>query len=226
MPLELQPLEEADFPAQREICWLAFKDDLMGLMYPNGYTQAAREFDEEQRLRDLREDPEKYKCMKVIDTDLPSDPVTGQMVGIAVWKFYLHDRTEEEMEEESKKMQERGFPPDSNEKLLEKFFGEISEYKKKNLGGRAHILLNIIATHPDHHRRGVGALHMKWGNQHADAKGLPCYLEASPKGKGLYEKSGYEVVSGFPFDARDWGHKDELKHVCMLRPPKAMNGQP
>ena len=219
-------MEEKDFPAFREICWLAFKDDLMGLMYPNGYTQAAKDWWQEEQISDWRKEPEKLKFMKVVDTDLPDEDPHNKMVGVANWKFYLHDRTEEEMDAESNKMKEQGFPPDCNEALLNEFFGKISEYKKKHLGGGAHILLNLLATHPDHHRRGIGAIHMRWGNEHADSHGLPCYLEASPKGKGLYLKNGYEVISDFPFDARDWGHHDKLEHVCMLRASRAMNGQP
>lgn len=210
-------MEERDFPAFQEICWLAFKDDLMGLMYPNGDTQAARDWVQKHRLEDMREEPEKYKFLKVVDTDLPDDDPFDKIVGVAGWKFYLHERTEKELEAESKKSRERGFPPDCNQELMKEFFGGIAEYKKKNVGGRAYVLLNLLATHPDHHRRGVGAMHMSWGDEQADRLGLPCYLEASPKGKGLYLRHEYEVVSDFPFDARKYGHHEQLAHVCMLR---------
>jgi GNAT superfamily N-acetyltransferase len=218
-------MEEGDMPTYRDICWAAFKDDLMGLMYPNGYTEAAREWWQKQAIEDWREHPEKIKFMKVIDTELPEDDPNKRIVGIANWKLYPHDRSEEELEEERKQSEERGFPPDCNQALLEDFFGKIAEYKRKILGGRAHVFLNMLATHPSHHRRGIGAIHMRWGNEQADRLGLPCYLEASPMGKPLYLREGYEVICDFPFDGRDWGSTKELPHVCMLRPAKHTNGQ-
>ena len=220
MLLQLLPMEERDLDAYEEIAWAAFKDDLMGLMYPNGYTEAAKEFWTKIALEDWRADPEKVKFMKVVDTDLPENDPNNKMVGVAMWKFFLKYRTEEELQAEEKKSEERGFSPDCNEALMVEFFGNIAKYKKQILGGKAHVLLNLLATHPSYHRRGVGAMQLRWGSEHADRLGLPCYLEASPMGKPLYLREGYEVVSDFPFDAKKWNHPKDLPHVCMLRPAK------
>jgi hypothetical protein len=45
-------------------------------------------------------------------------------------------------------------------------------------------------------RRGAGSMLVKWGTDQADERGIPCYLESSPEGFGLYNKHGFkEVVS-------------------------------
>ena len=95
-----------------------------------------------------------------------------------------------------------------------------AEKRRANLGGKPYVLLSILATHPDHHRRGVGAMHLKWGCDLADKLGLPAYLEATPKGKPLYERFGFEGVGNMRFDARKYGHQEQIPHVCMLRPAK------
>lgn len=226
MPLELLPMEERDLDVYQDICYAAFKDDLMSVMYPNGYTEAARSFSKKQSVEDWRADPEEHKYMKVIDTDLPDGDPNNKIVGVCHWNFYLHDRTEEELDAERKKHSERPLPPDCNEAFMEDFFGKIAKYRQEIMGGKAYILLNLLATHPDHHRRGVGAMHMRWGQEHADSRGLPCYLEASPTGKPLYVRQGYDAVADLPFDAKAWGHPKDLPHVLMLRPAKEMNGEP
>jgi GNAT superfamily N-acetyltransferase len=104
--------------------------------------------------------------------------------------------------------------------MLEAFFGSILKARKEHLGGRAHALLHILATRPEHHRRGVGAMHLKHGLAQADELSLPAWLEGSPKGRPLYQRYGFEVVADLEFDAAAFGAKDDLQHVLMLRPAK------
>ena len=223
MSLKLLPMEEADLDVYENVAWAAFKDDIMGLLYPYGYTEAAREWFMRYAIEDWRKQPDKFQYLKVVDTSLPDDDPNNKIVGVASWKFYLKDRTAAELDAEDKESDERGFPPDANVPLFEEFFANIAKYKREIVGGKAYILLNLLATLPDHHRRGVGAMHLKWGNEQANKLGLQCYLEASPMGRPLYERYGYEVVRDFPFDARAWGLGRDLPHVCMLRPASEMN---
>ena len=224
MPLQLLPMEESDLSIYQDVCWEAFKDDLMGLMYPNGYTPAAREWGLRTNLEQWRGHPDKIKMMKVIDTDLPQDGPFGKIVGVAVWKFYPKDRTEEELEAEKIEHDEMGLPPDANVPLLEEFFGNIAKCKKEIMGGNANVLLSMLATLPAHHRRGIGAMHLRFGLEEADKLGLPAYLEASPMGKPLYMRMGFEEVREFPFDAKKWGGERDLPHTSLRRPAQNANG--
>lgn len=165
--------------AYENIAWEAFKYDVMALLYPNGYTTAARGWFKHYAIEDWRGKPEKFKFMKVVDTSLPDNDPNNKIVGVASWKFYLTDRTEAELDAEDKESDERGSPPDVNEPFNEEFHGNIAKCKREIMGGKAYVLLNLLATLPNWHRRGIGAMHLKWGHEKADQLGLPCYLEAS-----------------------------------------------
>lgn len=221
MPLELHPMQESDLDAFNEIMDLAFRSDVMGLLYPNGFSQADREHSKASTLKDWRKKPDEIKKMKVIDTDLPDDDPLGKIIGIADWTFHLHERNEAELDAEEKESQEEGVPPGLNVAFAEHFFGEMAKGKRKILGGRPYVLMHILATHPRHHRRGVGAMQLKWGFAIADERNLPVYLEASPMGQPLYARMGFETVGWLPMDAKLWGAQKDIPHALMLRPAKA-----
>jgi hypothetical protein len=83
---------------------------------------------------------------------------------------------------------------------------------------------------------------MQWGVNLADSLGLPCRLEASPVGYGLYRKFGYEDVDVLDLnvteiwgvantDGSNWGATNAvtlagpapdgvLRSVIMRRPPR------
>ena len=54
--------------------------------------------------------------------------------------------------------------------------------------------MNILFTHPEHRRRGVGSLIMNWGLERADKLGLESFIEATAAGKPCYERFGFEVI--------------------------------
>ena len=91
------------------------------------------------------------------------------------------------------------------------------------LGGPGRAVLNLLDTHPDHQRRGAGAMLVRWGTEMADAAGLPCYLEGSEPGYQLYRKNGFEDVENLDWDLREWGppgSQGVCRFVCMVRPAK------
>jgi GNAT superfamily N-acetyltransferase len=55
-----------------------------------------------------------------------------------------------------------------------------------------HIFCSLLFVDPDYQRQGLGTILMQWGNDVADTMMLPCWLESSSKGEGLYRKMGYE----------------------------------
>jgi GNAT superfamily N-acetyltransferase len=160
----------------------------------------------------------------VLDHDLPNDDPNGKAVGIGYWKFYPKPRTESELDAAEKEGEEDGHPPDSNGPLLDDLHGKIAKHKREILGGQPYALLNVIATLPSYQRCGVGVMLLRWGLEQADELGLQSYLEASPMGKGLYLKNGFEEVRDVEFDALKWGLDRDLPHVCMLRPAREVNG--
>ena len=73
--------------------------------------------------------------------------------------------------------------------------------------------LYIMATLPQHQRRGAASLLMTAFCKDADGTGHRSYLEASPKGKSTYERFGFEVKSTFStlIDG------EEYVNACMIR---------
>lgn len=51
--------------------------------------------------------------------------------------------------------------------------------------------LNIIFTHPEHQRKGIGRAMMDWGLAKADQLGLESWLDASAFGFPLYQSVGF-----------------------------------
>ncbi|KAK0263362.1 hypothetical protein LTS09_002554 [Friedmanniomyces endolithicus] len=220
MPLELHPLQESDMGVAYELMWETFKPDIMGLMYPDGINDAVREWSNSNSLASWRKDSEKYKKNKVIDTDLPDDDPFNKIVGVADWEFYPKYRSKEEREKSNAESEKDGLPPKINETMMKDFIGQLGEAKEEQLGGQPFVYLHILATHPKHHRRGVGAMHLRWGFEQAEKLGLPVYLESSPMGRPLYARNGFEIKGWLPFDARKYGSEKELPHALMLRPAK------
>ena len=72
-------------------------------------------------------------------------------------------------------------------KILADFLG-----RRRVQTAEAHLLCFIMFVDPEYQRRGAGTMCMKWGTALADQLMLPCWIEASPKGEGLYRKFGYE----------------------------------
>ncbi|KAK4541566.1 hypothetical protein LTR36_007863 [Oleoguttula mirabilis] len=223
MPLELLPMEESDLDAFNGIMTDAFMSDIMGLLYPNGFSQADGEHAKSSALKAWRKNPDTIKKMKVVDNDLPDDDPSNKIVGVADWTFYPHERSEEELDTDKDEGKEDGPPPGIDVAFLTHFMETMAKCKRDILGGRPYVYLHILATHPRHHRRGVGAMQLKWGFEKADELGLPVYLESSPMGRPLYARMGFETVGWLPMDAKAWGAQKDIPHALMLRPAKTLD---
>lgn len=209
----------------------------MSLMYPNGVAQADRDFMAKGTLREMRNSPE-TTFWKVVDTEVQENK---GVVGVAEWKIFEKPRTAEELSEADKSAGEDGLAPGADPDVMRDFGGAVKKGKEAIIGGKPYICelqstrseivmlmaivdLHILATLPNHHRRGVGKLHLDWGLSEADRLGLPVYLEGSLMGQPLYARCGFENVMPFPFDETKFGAKTSMAHMCMLRPAKTTSG--
>lgn len=232
MPLIQRPMVDRDIYASHRVQEIAFSGDLGPLFFPQGKTDAAREYEHKKALKGLHHEPT-HRYMVVVDTDAVAEEKDverlseaekevvrreGRVVGTAFWKVYEKDRSDAEVEAEEEKGKEDGFPPGFNIPLGEAFFGAMGKAKKEQLGGRRHVLLHILATDPAFHRRGIGAMQLKWGLDEADRLGVEAYLEASQAGRPLYERWGFKVIKPLDFDSREWGTEKNIGVMLMLRP--------
>ncbi|MCJ1313867.1 hypothetical protein MMC25_007547 [Agyrium rufum] len=216
MPLKLEEVAlEGDFQSITEVTWAAYEDPPQGifhLLYPiwgeGPQARAEGLKDAEQRVKeDYQYDPSS-KWLKVIDTE------SHQTAAVALWHIY----------------ESNPFVDDPPESLVEvdwwpeegdgrKFIAMIADQmvRPRMLNHRRpHILLELMATHPNHRRQGAADLLMKWGLKKADEIGVDILLEASEMGKPLYEKYGFEVIArvdpntSIPNPSKEWKRLEDL----------------
>ncbi|CAG8962084.1 hypothetical protein HYFRA_00005127 [Hymenoscyphus fraxineus] len=111
------------------------------------------------------------------------------------------------------------WPEFSNTELANHFFGSLFENRRVNMGERRHWYLELLATLPEMQGKGAASMLLKWGLEKADEAGLESYLEASPKGKSLYEKMGFEEKGRLVLPSPD-DDAEEFVECFMLREPR------
>jgi ribosomal protein S18 acetylase RimI-like enzyme len=97
-------------------------------------------------------------------------------------------------------------------------FGALRAALTEHTPAELHWYLNMLATHPDWQRQGIGGELMGVVFERADDEGLPCYLETETVANvAYYRKHGFDVRSEFDVATPDslgphmWG---------MLRPAR------
>ena len=82
-----------------------------------------------------------------------------------------------------------------------------------------NFYLHILTINPEYQRRGVGGKLLEWGTQQADKHNEKIYLEASPAGRGLYLRHGFEIVGTLEVGSED-REGGIVQLECMMREPK------
>lgn len=114
---------------------------------------------------------------------------------------------------------ESEWPVDGDPKLAAVFFQKLANMHDDIMVDRPHWYLEIMVTRGADQGRGAGGLMMAWGVKKADEDGVEAYLDATPEGKPLYEKFGFQNVVTWPF------FDDTYRHSFMLRNPMEPGGK-
>lgn len=61
---------------------------------------------------------------------------------------------------------------------------------------------------------------IQWGCDIAQKHGVPAFLEASPAGLPVYQKSGFEEVDRFVFNLEKYGGEGSRVNVQMIKYPE------
>ena len=69
--------------------------------------------------------------------------------------------------------------------------------------GTRHFQLQILATHPEHQRRGAGSALCKWGMQVAKELNVAISVFASPMGKQLYRRLGFNSLASITIKVQE-----------------------
>lgn len=207
MVLEISPLQEDEMPEWQTIATLAFQSGI-GHLLTGPTTPENISKHTELALKDFKNPACRF--LKVTDSE------TGEMVAGSMWFLYPNGNSEAELAEILKMPTvEEGYRVD-----WDPIYRYLKGNRREIMGTRPYYYLNILCTHPKHHRRGAGAMLIKWGIEEADRLGLECYLEGSKEGRPLYERNGFKVEKEVTFDMADFGRPDLGIDVnCPMRRP-------
>lgn len=91
-------------------------------------------------------------------------------------------------------------------------FGILGPLMAEHTPPEPHWYLQLLATHPDWQRQGLGGALMETMFERTDAEGLPCYLETETvENVAYYRRHGFEVRSEWdvPTGPHMWGMRRE-----------------
>jgi ribosomal protein S18 acetylase RimI-like enzyme len=75
-------------------------------------------------------------------------------------------------------------------------FAKVGTASERSHPTEPHWYLEVLGVDPSAQREGWGSRVLRPGLRHADAEGLPCYLETSdPANEAFYQRLGFETVS-------------------------------
>lgn len=210
MPLEIHQItadDTADLLEWGHIHHAAFSPWPVGCMWtrepsPESYASLAA-----TRRKHLLSNPNS-RVFKCIDKSL-----NDKIIAVAEWSVQTEEASREDLE---KTLVCRPPFPEENRAARESFMAGIFKSRREILGTQPHVELDVLVTHPDHHRRGAGSLLIQWGVDEIDRLGLIGYLEASMAGRALYERFGFVGVKELLWDSRPYGGTEIDTHIVSL----------
>ncbi|KAF1836774.1 hypothetical protein BDW02DRAFT_545349 [Decorospora gaudefroyi] len=212
MPLQIQPItSSADFSRFVEIHLESFASGggITSLLTPSPLPDDYIPKMIDKHIKSWREEPD-VTYLKIIDTDLD-----GKMIAGAKWRVNTKERTEQEIQS---MLPVPGKDEEGRQGVID-FMHFLHRVRKQYMGTKPFCFLHILVTDPQHHRRGAGAMALRWGFNKADEVQLPCFLESSPMGKPLYERMGFKVQEVVTWDLTKYGLEGEDTSTVMLREP-------
>ncbi|PQE05298.1 putative N-acetyltransferase protein [Rutstroemia sp. NJR-2017a BVV2] len=203
MPLLLRPATPPDTPHLTSIYFSAFtSDSISRLVFPSRDPGTPSwDWWEQSIVTEMQDPSAHFLCVY--------DSSSGTVVAYAKWNYV----TEGSAEWKGDEVELPTWPLGADVKVANHFFGtlgrrrvgimgcdgdsgsEIPTNEPKQKTGRKwrkHYYLELIATHPDWQGKGAAGKLIRWGLERADKEGVECYLEASPRGKEIYEYFGFE----------------------------------
>lgn len=178
----------ADIPSLCDVYFSAFAETTVGSRVFPATSAAAKQFWIDSLTKDL-EDPN-YEFLVMTTSSADEEE---QIVGYAKW---VRPGTPIE-----KPPPLSAWPQDGDPALAVEFFGTLTAAHERIMGDRPHWYLGLIGVRKEFTGKGAAGAMMRWGVERADQDGLPCFLEATPGARGMYEKYGFRVVGEQKFDS-------------------------
>ncbi|PSR82534.1 acyl-CoA N-acyltransferase [Coniella lustricola] len=187
--LKLRRGQESDVEAMVDIFLDAFSGNTVGrTLFPRDKT-SARAFWRKALSEEIHDPNAHFLVITDTATTSGMNDQETSIIAFAKWVNPLpHDAPAMPIPSEDE------WPAEGNPKLAMVFFQKLADMHHSIMQNRRHWYLELIATRTAYQGRGAGAMMMTWGVQRADADCVECYLDATPDGKPLYGKWGFEDV--------------------------------
>ncbi|EAW10411.1 GNAT family N-acetyltransferase [Aspergillus clavatus NRRL 1] len=109
-------------------------------------------------------------------------------------------------------------PQGMNLAVYEEFLKVLEETRATH-AKEDDIMLELLATYPQHQGKGVGSALLRWGLQKANEIGARIYLEATDEGYPLYCRYGFTEIGEIVMDYSVYGGDGSQRYVVMVRDP-------
>lgn len=124
------------------------------------------------------------------------DSLNDQVVGFALWDVYS-----EKASNQPQPSNQEPPPPCFDQEAFAELRAIVSSDHQEMFGERGikdvwH--LDYLGVDPQQQRKGIGKILLDWGISRAAGDKKDCYLLATPAGKPLYTKTGFEQVRVVP----------------------------
>ncbi|KAL6709646.1 hypothetical protein ACN47E_001074 [Coniothyrium glycines] len=211
MPLEVHKCEESDIAdfVRIQVDSFDYGGGITAILAPTPRPDDYISKNIDKHLKSLKDERD-VTYLKVIDTDLG-----GKMIAGAKWRINEKERSEEEVK---KTLPVPG--KDEEGRLgVQDFMWFLNRARWQYMKTKPFYFLHILATDPEHHRRGAGAMLLAWGLKKADGAGLPSFLESSPMGRPLYARFGFTPREEVHWDLSKYGFEGSDTSTIMIRDP-------
>ncbi|MCJ1441263.1 MAG: hypothetical protein MMC23_001749 [Stictis urceolatum] len=145
------------------------------------------------------------------------DPETRKPLGLSKWYFASDPHAEHAPNGNTREQ------PGINVSLFDAMFGKLRRYReslfrgKSDGKGESYVYMCLLVVAPEAQRRGIGGKLLDEGLKVVDRRDEECFIDASPEGKGLYEKHGWREVTRVQVDLKEWGGTETAETVGLVR---------
>ncbi|KAK9899750.1 hypothetical protein P389DRAFT_192061 [Cystobasidium minutum MCA 4210] len=192
--------EEADCPQLAYISWTSFENsEVNGYLRPlhlrpRNPTEQQKTDTAAKRILGGVRNP-KHLMVKVVDPEHPE-----AIAGFAVWAFSENpDETTkvEDVPDESTRDETVDY------EASKRFKTSLQANAREVMGGRRHLNLIGIATHPGYLRQGVASAILDWGIKEANKEQVPVLIESVPHARAVYLSKGFAEIGKWTLDYDD-----------------------
>jgi len=110
-------------------------------------------------------------------------------------------------------------PEGYNVPPIREYYRKMITAQKAAMKDKPFLHVADLATKKSYRRRGISSTLMRWGMEYATKRGVPIYVEATPDGRPLYEKLGFETLDTWSIDMEQHGGAGTYTEAGMIWSP-------